>query len=475
MNFLTQLSHHTTDKPDSLCFIHREERMTYEELEQLSNGLAAMVVESRQPLVVYGHMSKWMIVGMIAALKAGIGYVPIDTSIPDERVAKILQKIEPEYILVAEPLEVATEARLIEPGQWPDRAEFIKDVQPEDIAYTIFTSGSTGMPKGVAIKYKSLDDFTDWMVSLYGASEKNYWLNQAPLSFDLSVMAVYPALASGGTLVMIDKEMIKKPAEIQQQLTEYPISAWVSTPSFMEMGLLLPQFSQETYPNLRYFYFCGEALKHKTASQLKNNFADAFIYNTYGPTEATVAVTSVRVTDELLAKYNPLPVGSPRPKTTLSLSEEGELLIHGDAVSAGYIKEPEKTAQQFFKADGERSYRTGDKAEIKDGLWFINGRIDYQIKLNGYRMELEEIEEQLTKINGIRQAVVTPIEKNGKVQYLVASVSAEADDQLAQTVKQQLKSTLPEYMIPRKIRVVDSLPMTPNGKVDRQRIKEAVS
>ncbi|GGA99326.1 D-alanine--poly(phosphoribitol) ligase subunit 1 [Macrococcus hajekii] len=475
MDFLAQLAQHKKNKPTAISFIHREERMTYQELDEYSNGLASMIADSSKPIVVYGHMSKWMIIGMIAGLKAGTGYVPIDTSIPDERVEKIIQTIEPEYILTAETLNITCSAKQIQPGSWMTELKFNHINHPHDIAYTIFTSGSTGTPKGVAIQYKSLDGFIDWMLSLYDIPAENYWLNQAPLSFDLSVMAVYPALASGGTLVMIDKDMIKKPAEIHSQLIEHPISAWVSTPSFMEMGLLLPAFSQETYSNLRYFYFCGEALKHKTAAQLKNKFSDASIYNTYGPTEATVAVTGVKVTDDILDQYNPLPVGMPRPHTKLSLSPEGELLIHGDAVSAGYVKEPEKTAQQFFEDNGERVYRTGDKAELRDNLWFINGRIDYQIKLNGYRMELEEIEEQLTKIEHVRQAVVTPIEKNGRVQYLVASIVSDYEGDVTHHVKENLKNTLPEYMIPRKIRTVESLPMTPNGKVDRKQIKEAVS
>lgn len=475
MKFLEKLAQHTKNKPDAISFIHRDERMTYKELDEYSDGLAAKIADSSKPLVVYGHMSKWMIVGMMAGLKAGTGYVPIDTSIPDERVREIIQTIEPKYILTSEVLHIETSAERILPGQWQTDIDLNQVSRLGDVAYTIFTSGSTGNPKGVMIKYKSLDDFTDWMLSLYEAPTDNYWLNQAPLSFDLSVMAVYPALASGGTLVMIDKEMIKKPAEIHQQLSEHPIAAWVSTPSFMEMALLLPAFSEITYPNLKFFYFCGEVLKHKTASQLNNKFNDASIYNTYGPTETTVAVTGVKITDDILEQYNPLPVGAPRPKTSLSLSEEGELLIHGDAVSIGYVKEPDKTARQFFEQNGERVYRTGDKAEIKDGLWFINGRIDYQIKLNGYRMELEEIEEHLTKIIGVRQAVVTPIDKNGKVQYLVASVVADYEGDIVHYIKDSLKNVLPEYMIPRKIRSVESLPMTPNGKVDRKLIKEAVS
>ncbi|MGV2874704.1 D-alanine--poly(phosphoribitol) ligase subunit DltA [Macrococcus capreoli] len=471
MNILKRITQFAQNEPERICFIHRDEQMTFGELERLSSGLSKMIEQSQKPIFVYGHMSKWMLVGMIAGLKSGNGYVPIDTSIPMDRISKMIEVIEPDFMLDAEESRPAFNGTLIQPVDVQPSEESVMHITAQDVAYTIFTSGSTGTPKGVEILASSLDEFTNWMESLYDHQNENYWLNQAPLSFDLSVMAVYPSLVTGSALVMIDKDMIKKPIEIYNVLKQYPISAWVSTPSFLEMCLLLPEFEQSSHPNLKYFYFCGELFKHKTAQTLFNKFSESYIYNTYGPTEATVAVTGIQVTQEVLNTFNPLPVGAARPGVEIAVSESSEILIKGDAVSIGYVKSPEKTAAQFYEEDGQRVYRTGDAGELKDGYLFVNGRLDFQIKLNGYRMELEEIEHVISEIKGISQAVVTPIEKNGKVSYLVAHI-VKADDVTNDDIKEALSATLPTYMIPKKFVAHDVIPMTPNGKVDRKQLKE---
>lgn len=471
MKILNRITHYAQTQPDNICFIHRDEKMTYGELETLSNGLAKLIEQTDKPIFVYGHMSKWMLVGMIAGLKSGAGYVPIDLSIPMDRINKMIEVIEPHYLLDAENVQPEFPGTIFNASMIQASETLADNMSPEKVAYTIFTSGSTGTPKGVEILASSLDEFTDWMESLYETQNDNYWLNQAPLSFDLSVMAVYPSLVTGSSLVMIDKDMIKKPIEIYNVLKKYPISAWVSTPSFLEMCLLLPEFDQTVHSNLNYFYFCGELFKHKTASALYKKFSNSHIYNTYGPTEATVAVTGIEITQSVLEQYNPLPVGAARPGVEIAVSDESEILIKGDAVSIGYVKSPEKTAAQFYEEDGKRVYKTGDAGELKNGLLFVNGRLDFQIKLNGYRMELEEIEHVITEIAGISQAVVSPVEKNGKVSYLVAHVVKDTDLEV-DAIKEALAQTLPTYMIPKKFIMHDVLPMTPNGKVDRKQLKE---
>lgn len=211
-----------------------------------------------------------------------------------------------------------------------------------DIVYTIFTSGSTGLPKGVQITYDSLLDFTEWMLKLNQLGEGKKWLNQAPFSFDLSVMAIYPCLMSGGTLELVDKQMIEKPRELYEMLNDRHIESWVSTPSFVEMCLLLPGFDDNTYPNLKQFFFCGEIFSHKTAQKLIEKYKEATVYNTYGPTEATVAVTSIQITQDILDSFNPLPVGKVREHSELKLADNGELIISGRSVSKGYLKDKEK-------------------------------------------------------------------------------------------------------------------------------------
>ena len=467
--------------PDRVAIRHKSDELTYRQLIEESSKLAHYLQDTNKPLIIYGHMSLYMVVGMIGAIKAGCGYVPIDTSVPIERVEMIMNKVDPTFILnttdssVNQPRKELT-IEDIKHSDYP--IVFDSQMDKTDVVYTIFTSGSTGEPKGVQIEYASLIEFAEWMVSLNETDNHQEWLNQAPFSFDLSVMSIYPCLTSGGTLNLVDKDMIKKPKLLNEMLVQTPINAWVSTPSFIEMCLLLPNLNEKDYPSLNHFFFCGEILPHRTAKALVDRYPNAIVYNTYGPTEATVAVTGVKITPEILERYNPLPVGVARPNTTLSTTDEGELVIKGTSVSLGYLKNKEKTEAVFKFDNGVRIYHTGDKAIEKDGYWFIQGRIDFQIKLNGYRMELEEIETQLRHSKYVRETVVVPIYKNGKVVYLVGAIvptkKVDNDLEMTRNIKNELKSRLPEYMIPRKFVWMEQLPLTSNGKLDRKQVAEDI-
>lgn len=483
IDIINQLHDFTQKHPQHIAVRHTSDTLTYQQLMDESSKLAHLLQDSKQPLVLYGHMSPYMIVGMIGAIKAGCGYVPIDTSIPQERVDMIINKVEPDFIFntTGEAISNSNIEEItiqdIQNSQYP--VVFDSQMTKHDTVYTIFTSGSTGEPKGVQIEYASLVQFTEWMLSLNQAGDQQEWLNQAPFSFDLSVMAIYPCLASGGTLNLVNKTMINKPKLLNEMLTTTPINVWVSTPSFMEMCLLLPNLNEEQYASLTQFFFCGEILPHRTAQALVTRFPNGTIYNTYGPTEATVAVTSIQITQAILDEFETLPVGVARPGATLSTTEEGELIIQGQSVSLGYLKNEQKTAEAFNFDNDIRTYHTGDKAKLVDEQWFIQGRIDFQIKLNGYRMELEEIETQLRQSSDVREAIVVPIYKNGKVVHLVGAVvpnDTKDDDQtLTKRIKDELKSKLPEYMVPRKFEWMEQLPLTNNGKIDRKKIAEVIN
>lgn len=332
--------------PQSIAVRHTTDELTYQQLMDESSKLAHRLQGSKKPMILFGHMSPYMIVGMIGAIKAGCGYVPVDTSIPEDRIKMIINKVQPEFVFntTDELFEsLAGEVFTIEDIKTSqDPVIFDSQIKDNDTVYTIFTSGSTGEPKGVQIEYASLVQFTEWMLELNKSGNEQQWLNQAPFSFDLSVMAIYPCLASGGTLNLVDKNMINKPKLLNEMLTATPINIWVSTPSFMEMCLLLPTLNEEQYGSLNEFFFCGEILPHRAAKALVSRFPSATIYNTYGPTEATVAVTSIQITQEILDQYPTLPVGVERPGARLSTTDEGELVIEGQSVSLGYLKNDKK-------------------------------------------------------------------------------------------------------------------------------------
>ena len=312
--------------------------------------------------------------------------------------------------------------------------------------------------------------------------ENPVFLNQAPFSFDLSVMDLYLSLYSGGKLHVLPKKIQGDMKMLMESLKESGANIWVSTPSFAEVCLSDESFNKELLPEMKRFLFCGETLPVSVVRKLHERFPGAEVVNTYGPTESTVAVTDILCTPEVCDKYDPLPVGKIKPGSELRIrgeqreslpeGESGEIIILGDSVSIGYRNLPEQTAKAFFEEDGIRGYRTGDKGYLKDGYLFYQGRIDLQIKLHGYRIELEDVENNLMKLSGVERAAVIPIEKEGKIVSLTAFIipdrMPESSFKAGQALRAEAKSFLPEYMIPKKFVFLEELPMTNNGKADRR-------
>src|SRR5262249_48483548 len=325
--------------------------------------------------------------------------------------------------------------------------------------------------------------FVSWMLIEQRFSESaGVFLNQAPFSFDLSVMDLYCSLATGGTLFSIGRDLIENPKQLYRTFTRSRVTTWVSTPSFAQMCLVEETFAEPMLPRVRRFLFCGETLAPQTAAQLLARFPQAQVWNMYGPTEATVATTSILIDAAILEKYSPLPVGRVMPGTKIFLAdgngeelpaiERGEIIIAGPNVSLGYVGRPDLTARAFFEWRGQRAYRTGDLGRFRNDLLFFVGRIDEQIKLSGYRIELGDVEANLRRIPTVRDAAVLPVIKNAAAQSLTAFVVLGARDQtsnfqLAHSLRTQLGERLPAYMLPRKFVFLDAFPMTANGKVDR--------
>jgi len=356
----------------------------------------------------------------------------------------------------------------------------------EDLWYIIFTSGSTGEPKGVMITRRCLESFLSWTLEEQRfAQSTEVFLNQAPFSFDLSVMDLYSSLATGGTLFSITQEQVAEPRRLFESLGGSGVTVWVSTPSFARMCLMQPTFADQMLPAIHKFWFCGETLAPEIAAELLRRFPKAEVWNTYGPTEATVATTSILVTTAVLERYNPLPVGRTRPGSQVLIRDHdghllppgsrGEILIAGPNVSLGYINRPDLTARAFVDHEGQRAYRTGDAGHFEGDLLFFEGRLDFQIKLHGYRIELGDIESNIHRLPDIQDAVVMPVMREDRPEYLVAfailkSTPSGSDFELSQRMRQELAAQLPEYMVPRKFIFLQEFPTTPNGKVDRQQL-----
>lgn len=469
--------------PDRPAHVSGDRVMTYAELVERSNAFATWLLdelpEDRAPVAVLGHKEPEMLVAFLAAAKCGRPYVPIDISIPSHRVERIVQTARAAIVLDAAHIaRESLEHRDVKPVR----------VEGDEPFYILFTSGSTGEPKGVVITLANLTAFVAWMLAEQGFAEAGEtFLNQAPFSFDLSVMDLYCSLVTGGTLFSVTKDHVANLKKLYEAFAGSGVTTWVSTPSFAQMCLIERSFNEQMLPAMRRFLFCGETLAPETATQLIERFPKVEVWNTYGPTEATVATTSIPVDRALLANWSPLPVGRAMPGTrvfirgengeTVQEGERGEIIIAGPNVSPGYLGRSDLTDRAFFETNGTRAYRTGDWGREREGLIFFEGRMDGQVKVNGYRIELGDLEANLRTLPEVADAVVLPVKKGEKIDSLAAFIvpavaKTGTDFEFAAQLKAGLADRLPAYMVPRKFKFLDAFPMTPNGKADRRKLAE---
>ncbi|MBO0695627.1 MAG: D-alanine--poly(phosphoribitol) ligase subunit DltA [Verrucomicrobia bacterium] len=485
MNLVERIDHWALAAPNAIAHISGDRALTYGELRRRSNALAAHLVErfgdDRAPIAVLGHREPEMLIAFLGAAKSRRPYVPLDTALPPHRIDKILAISRPVLLLTPEEIsKLSASAAAISATR----------AKPHDPFYILFTSGSTGEPKGVIITLGCLEHFVGWMLEeqkffLLGET----FLNTAPFSFDLSVMDLYCSLATGGTLFSVSRDLVANPKMLYRALGNSGATTWVSTPSFVQMCLVEERFAEAMLPRIRRFLFCGEILAAQTAARLLERFPQARVWNTYGPTEATVATTSVRIDHSILERYSELPVGRPMPGTnvfvvngsgrTLPENKRGEIIIAGPNVSPGYLGRPDLTKAVFFEHSGRHAYRTGDQGEFRDDLLFFEGRMDSQVKISGYRIEVGDVEANLSRMASVRDAVVIPVIKNSVAQSLAAFVVLNdrtelSDFQRTQALRRQLGERLPEYMLPRKFVFLDALPLTANGKADRARLAQSL-
>lgn len=345
-----------------------------------------------------------------------------------------------------------------------------RETSDNEIAYMIFTSGSTGEPKGVPISYENLNHFIDWVGTLspMDGYEGATVLNQASLGFDLSVADLYYCLCYGHTWVAFPEGFPGADGELTECFRRRRIQVAVMTPSAMKMCLLDENFTKETLPDFRCVYFCGERLEKKTVRKLWAHFPGLAIINAYGPTEATSAVCGVRITEEMLADGEELPVGAIASAATEISITDGEIVLRGPSVFGGYagVREEERTVPG---ADG---YHTGDCGFFRDGLLYYRGRMDSQVKYKGYRIELYDIENNLNRLPEVHESAVVAVrDANGAVKTIQAYVVTEDEQNGAEFVKTELRKLLPEYMIPKTIKKVSALPVNANGKLDRKALE----
>jgi len=492
-----------------IAVIHRDDSLTYSDLWDHAGRIASWISEkadTKAPVLIYGNKDIRIVEVMIASLMTGRAYVPIDVTFPKERVEQIakitkaeiivnLSGVYADFSLVAHCADIAAVDGICSSYPFSDHED--DWVQGDDNCYILFTSGSTGEPKGVQISKNNIINFVDWFAKTADTKGSTV-LNQVSYSFDVSVIQLYIYLPMGKTLFCIDKEMIADFGSLFEHLSSSGIASWVSTPAFIEMCAVYESFSSALLPNLEKIILAGEVLTKKLVRTLWDKFPGVEVINGYGPTEGTVLLTCCTINDRMVSDNdNELPIGyildnaeynidtSVRMEDTPKSGEtakRGELVVKSASISKGYFNNPEATAKSFFKDDEDRfmSYRTGDIVyEIGDLIYYC-GRKDFQIKLNGYRIELDDISENINRIDEVSNNVVLPVYRDGRVSHLIAFIVLKNDLGMSAAktsvyLRKELGKLIPSYMIPKKMVILDSFPLNVNGKIDRKALMEKYS
>ena len=471
-------------------------RLTFGQLQQRSDRLAHVLnargINSGDRVGVSLDRCADLIVALVAVWKAGAAYVPIDPHYPQERVAYLLNDSGIQCVLCTRALANETSLTSANPI-YVDEAELDDkkqgaltiDASTEDPAYMIYTSGSTGKPKGVLVPHRALVNHGLAMADHYSLSSDDRVLQVASISFDVAAEEIYPTLLAGATVVLRPPTLLESFDGFtdfihKERITVVNIStafwhAWVSHLVAME---------QSVPPSLRALIVGTEQASAKYLN-LWSKLTDDRVqwFNSYGPTETTITSTSYRHPGGQVDPSAPLPIGFPIDNTQVHVLDEalspvqfgtpGELYIGGAGVALGYFDRPQLTAERFIESPfepGKRLYKTGDIVrQRQDSALIYVGRVDFQVKIRGYRIELGEIEALLTRHPDLNAAVVTaPEDDQGNKRLVACVVPMDAEDPPAVgALREFLTKELPAYMIPSAILILPDLPMTPNGKVDR--------
>jgi amino acid adenylation domain-containing protein len=489
------------ESPGAVAVVCASRSLTYAEVDRRANHLArrllSLGVGRGVNVGVVFERSVDLVVALMAVLKTGAAYVPLEPDYPAARKGYIVAMSRARLVLAdraydvqALPEAAAPELVVLAPEELAagdaERPELVLD--PNDLAYTIYTSGSTGNPKGVMIEHHSAVNLIQWVNREYVVGPDTRILMLSSVCFDLSVWDIFGGLGAGATVVIARPGDLQDPGRLMRLVADERITFWSSVPS--TLGLLVkyledvaPDYRQE---DLRVIFLSGDWIPVSLPSRAHRFLPNARIVSLGGATEATVWSIYFPI-DEVAPSWVSIPYGRPLDNNTFYILDAdldivppgvvGDLFIGGAGVAIGYANDPQKTANQFMPdrfagVPGQRMYRTGDLGRMRpDGNIEFLGRADHQVKIRGFRVELGEIESQLSRHPEIREVVVVDrVDRSGE-KYLCAYFVSPADLEAAE-LKRFLAASLPEYMTPATFVRLGALPLTANGKLDRKRLPE---
>ncbi|MEV1964398.1 pyoverdine non-ribosomal peptide synthetase PvdD [Pseudomonas aeruginosa] len=493
-------------RPQAVALILDEQRLSYGELNARANRLAhcliARGVGADVPVGLALERSLDMLVGLLAILKAGGAYLPLDPAAPEERLAHILDDsgvrllLTQGHLLERLPRQAGVEVLAIDGLVLDGYAESdpLPTLSADNLAYVIYTSGSTGKPKGTLLTHRNALRLFSATEAWFGFDERDVWTLFHSYAFDFSVWEIFGALLYGGRLVIVPQWVSRSPEDFYRLLCREGVTVLNQTPSAFKqlMAVACSADMATQQPALRYVIFGGEALDLQSLRPWFQRFGDRQpqLVNMYGITETTVHVTYRPVSEADLEGGLVSPIGGTIPDLSWYILDRdlnpvprgavGELYIGRAGLARGYLRRPGLSASRFVPnpfpgGAGERLYRTGDLARFQaDGNIEYIGRIDHQVKVRGFRIELGEIEAALAGLAGVRDAVVLAHDGVGGTQlagYVVAD-SAEDAERLRESLRESLKRHLPDYMVPAHLMLLERMPLTVNGKLDRQALPQ---
>ncbi len=490
--------------PDAIALEYAGEKLTYRKLNTRANQLAHYLQKlGVKPDVLVGislERSLEMVVGLLGILKAGGAYVPLDPAYPSERLAYMVSDAEISVLLTqnkwTSQLPEHQAQVICLDSDWEKIALYSQENPTgtntgENLAYVIYTSGSTGKPKGVMISYQALTNFTQTAIAEYLITASDRMLQFASINFDAAVEEIYPCLCTGATLVLRTDEMLADLRTFFQACEDFSLTVLdLPTAYWHQLAAGLTSRDISLPESVRLVIIGGERVLAEPVKSWQEYVAKSGnserlqLINTYGPTETTVSATLYRIPTSTSSGDGEVPIGRPlahlqtyildQYQQPVPIGVPGELYIGGDSLARGYLNRPDLTTEKFisnpFNQESEaRLYKTGDLARyLPDGNIEFIGRIDNQVKIRGFRIELGEIEAVLAQHPSIRETVVIAREDIPGDQRLVAYVVPQQEQPQSSELRSFLQEHLPNYMVPNAFVFLDTMPLTPNGKLDRR-------
>lgn len=480
-NIVALFEEQVRSTPEHIALKFHDNTLTYKEMDEKIKALANMIVLSGRgenkivPIIVKPCIE--MIIGMFGVLKSGAAYLPIDPEMPKKRINYMLEQVGAETVLTMSSYDVLNAKKVLYLDHLNGEAkrDYYVPIDSKDNAYVIFTSGTTGTPKGVVITHRNLINHTYWQIESSKYNENVTMVQTISFTFDGHASEVYPVLLSGGTLLIADEMQRKDPKELLKLIEGNRITF---IPSLLRELIRYAEESGQICEIQKFdkMYIAAESITKREIMQMLCGDSSKIkdIYHFYGPTEATITTIAINLSE--VKNDGIVPIGRPIANTEVYILDNnqnicgigipGELCLGGESVSKGYLKNDNLTNEKFIYLGSERVYCTGDICYWdENGLLHFNGRKDDQIKLRGFRVELQEIVSTLRKCEGIKDAAVAIREVNGDKSicaYVVLAGNCNVNE-----IKNQLAGLLPEYMLPQYYIEMKTLPVTSNGKINK--------